>query len=260
MDEVESKMKKKRVSCLLSFAFCLLTFLTGCVRYDVGINFESQHRGAIVQHIKLGQQLTSLSQSEAIKWLNTVESRAAHLQGKTKRVSDQEMIVTIPFNNGKELAAKFNQFFNPNPQKKAQSFKQNNLDLVQLNSEISLQQSNLLLLERNRLSLSVDLRALGVLSNQGNLIVSPGSLVDLEFILNTPWGARNIVKENTLNADVNKGGQQLIWHLQPGQINKIETVFWVPSVLGLGTLLIIVLVLIGFYLKYKRFPWVAVNA
>lgn len=39
--------------------------LSGCVKYDVGINFQGQHHGAIVQQIKLGEQLTSFSNSQA---------------------------------------------------------------------------------------------------------------------------------------------------------------------------------------------------
>jgi hypothetical protein len=248
-------MRTKRVSFLLPFIFCLLSFLAGCVRYDVGVNFEHQQHGEIVQHIKLGQQLTSLSQSEATKWLSSVESRAIQLQGKAEQISPQEIVVTIPFNNGQDLATKFNQFFNPNPQNVAHSLQQDELDLVQLNSQMSLRQNNWLFLERNRLNLSVDLRALGVLSNQGNVIVSPGSLVDLEFALNTPWGARSLVSENLLTPDILNEGRQLVWHLQPGQINQIETVFWLPSLLGLGTVAIIGFVVGGFYLKYKRFPW-----
>ena len=251
----EQKMRKIR-RWLLPLACLLLTFLTGCVRYEVGVSFEDQHHGAIVQHIKLGQQLTSLSQSEANKWLDSIEERAVNLQGKAKRISSQEITVTIPFNNGQDLTDKFNQFFKPKPQKRSRLTKSDSFDLVQLTSEMSIHQSNLLLVERDRLQLEVDLRPLGVLSNQGNIIVSPGSLIELDFILNTPWGARTIVGNNLLTPEVGKGRNQLVWHLQPGQVNKIETVFWIPSFLGLGTVVIILLIVGGFYLKYKRLPLV----
>ena len=115
-----------------------------------------------------------------------------------------------------------------------------------------MKQSNWLFLEQNRLNLEVDLRALGVLSNQGNIIISPGSLVDLEFVLNAPWGLKNIMSD----APVSQGVNQLIWSLKPGQINTIEASFWVPSYLGLGTVGIILFMLAGFYLKYRRFPGV----
>jgi len=36
--------KKKHFFFLLPLVFCLLTLVTGCVQYDVGVNFESQTR------------------------------------------------------------------------------------------------------------------------------------------------------------------------------------------------------------------------
>jgi hypothetical protein len=237
---------------LLSFALLLLTFLTGCVRYDVGVNFDNQQKGEIVQYVKIGEQFTSFNQSEAKKWLSSIENRAQALHGSIERTSPQEITVTIPFGNGKELAAKFNSFFNPESSTKFKALPKGNLDLVQLNSQMSLNQKNLLLFERDRLSLNVDLRALGVLSSQGKLIVSPGSLIDLKFQLRTPWGGRSLISSDALRAE--KLGNLLIWQLEPGQINHIEAVFWIPSYLGLGTVAIAALMIAGFYLKYKRLP------
>lgn len=246
-------MKK---SFLLASIFYLLTLLTGCVRYEVGVNFDNQHQGEIVQHIKLEQQLTTLSGSEAVKWLNSLEKRAAQLQGRTKHISGQEIVVTIPFGNGDELAKKFNEFFKADEQSKVKAIAGEGLDLVQLNSKMSIEQSNWLLVERNKMNLNVDLRALGVLSNQGNIIVSPGSLIDLEFILNTPWGASVLPNSNSLSPDIGQTDKQLIWHLQPGQINNIAVVFWAPNFIGIGTIIIALLMVAGFYLKYGRLPLV----
>ncbi|MFN9174146.1 MAG: hypothetical protein ACK58N_06415 [Synechocystis sp.] len=74
---------------LLPLFLCLCCLLTGCVNYAVGINFAEQHRGEIVQHITLGEQLTTLSQAEADRWLQSLEQRAKLLQGKTDRTSKQ---------------------------------------------------------------------------------------------------------------------------------------------------------------------------
>jgi len=231
---------------------CLLMLLTGCVRYDVGIDFLSQQGGVLVQNIKLGKQLTSLNQLEGNQLLNSLEKRTAKLQGKFKRLSSEEVVVIIPFNNGKELAAKFNKFFNPTDNNDAIS-QADAIDLLKVNSNMSVQQSNLLLLERDRLSLTVDLRPLGVISKQGNLIVSSGSLIDTKLVLNTPWKANSLIGENLLEPEINNG-HQIVWQLKPGQLNYLEAVFWVPSILGIGTVVIILLILVGFYLKYKAFP------
>ena len=229
---------------------CLLIFLTGCVRYEVGINFPQAHSGRIIQHIKLGEQLTSFSQAEGNAWLNSVERRALKLQGQSKRISAEEIVVTIPFNNGRELVSKFNKFFNPSKlidKKNSQSE-----DLLKLQAQISIKQSNLLLLERNVLNLSADLRPLGVISNQGNVIISPGDLIDLDLQFRFPWGAKLVTNEaSNFKKIINN---QLDVELQPGQINQIKTIFWLPNYVGIGTVAIALFILGGFYLKYKQFP------
>lgn len=241
---------------LLPLFVAVLLLLGGCVRYDVGINFDEQHQGAIVQHIELSEQLTNLSQTEAQNWLKSLESRAHQLGGKVKHLSSRAVDVTIPFGNGQELKERFNEFFNPRESKSLAFTKLDNPELVQLKSELAIAQSNWIFLERDRLDLTVDLRALGVLSNQGNIIVSPGSLVDLQFVLTTPWGAKSLIIDDELSPSVISQGNQLIWQLKPGQINTIEAVFWVPSYLGLGILGVIGLTLGGYYLKYKELPGV----
>lgn len=232
--------------------------LSGCVNYDVGVNFEGVHRGKFVQHIKLEERLTNFSSTQVQDWLKSIERRAKQLNGKTKRISNQEIVVTIPFSNGKELESKFNQFFNPITPKNTAAKDKTALDLPKFDSKVHLNQGNFIFWQRTQLSYDLDLRSLGVVSNNGNVVVSPGSLLDLRFSLETPWGASSI--ENTENAiapEVDHQGHTLLWTLKPGQINHLEAVFWLPSPLGIGTLLIVLAVLGGYYWKYKAFPWVA---
>lgn len=230
--------------------------LSGCVQYNVGVNFEGQHHGVIVQHIKLGEQLTSFSHEQAQEWLKSIEQRARQLDGKTKRVSDQEVTVKIPFSNGTELESKFNRFFYPGATQKSATKAGEPMDLPTLDSKFNLNQGNWFLVQRNHLSYDLDLRSLGVLSSKGNVIVSPSSLLDLQFSLETPWGARSVNQgENAIRPAVYADGHQLVWKLQPGQMNHLEAVFWLPSPLGVGTVAIVLLVLGGFYLKYKALPW-----
>lgn len=227
--------------------------LSGCVQYDVGINFESPNRGEIVQHIKLGDRLTSLSGATAQQWLDTVERRTRRLGGRIQRSSNQEVAVTIPFSSGADLNTKFNEFLNPSTKKGAA--KRAEPVLPEIKSDFHLSQSNFLLLLRNRLSYTLDLRSLGVTSANGDLLVSPSSLLDLEFRLNTPWGARSVnTAADAISAVRGQQGHQLVWTLQPGQINHLEAVFWLPSPLGIGTVVIVLLVLGGWYLKYQTLP------
>jgi len=231
--------------------------LSGCVNYDLGVRFDGEHHGKIVQQIKLGEKLTKLGDAEATEWLRSLESRAKQLQGKTQRLSDREIAIAIPFNNGKELVSKFEQFFNPvghpeDPRLAAESDSN-----PSFNSNLRLDQNNFFVVQRNHLSYDLDLRSLGVInSDNGKVVVTTGSLFDLQFSLETPWGANSIEKSpNAIRPKIYDDGHQLVWTLQPGQINHIEVAFWLPSSLGIGMIIIILVVLGGFYVKYKSFPW-----
>lgn len=229
--------------------------LSGCVKYDVLVNVKDENHGAIVQQIRLGEQLRSFSNAQATEWLKSIERRAKELHGKTTRRSPQTLVVTIPFSNGEELTTKFNQFFNPvNPTSRSAKDR-GSVDLPSLDSRLSLEQRNFFVLQRNQLNYELDLRSLAVLSANGSVIVSPGSLLDLQFSLQTPWGSHILdLGDNTIMPQIYEDGHQLVWTLIPGQLNRLAVVYWVPSPLGIGTIMIVLLVLGGFWVKYKSFP------
>ncbi|MBW4593899.1 MAG: DUF3153 domain-containing protein [Brasilonema angustatum HA4187-MV1] len=246
--------KSKIQNPVLWIVLVVSLLLSGCVKYDVGVNFDNANAGEFVQHIKLEERLTSFSGDSVYEWLNSIERRARKLEGKTRRVSNQEVIVSIPFSNGRELQTKFNEFFHPSTTQTLESVRnETDSQLPQIDSNLLLFQNNFLLLVRNRLIYDLDLRSLAILSSKGNVLANPGSILDLEFGLNTPWGARNV--ENTENVILpEKNGNQLMWKLKTGELNHIEVVFWLPSPLGFGTLFIILFVWAGFYLRYTFMP------
>nr|WP_066378153.1 DUF3153 domain-containing protein [Anabaena sp. CA = ATCC 33047] len=239
---------------IMPFILLISLLLSGCVNYDVGVNFHNSNSGEFVQHIKIGERLTSFSGDYVYEWLNSIEKRARRLEGKTKRISNEEIVVTIPFTNGQELQTKFNEFFNSNHQQKTKGEPaEYNSELPKIESNFLLFQNNFLLVVRNKLIYDLDLRSLTLISSKGNVLADAGSILNLEFGLNTPWGAKNIpVTENAIVPE--KQGNQLVWQLQPGELNHIEVVFWLPSPLGIGGLLIILLVWGGIYLRYTFMP------
>jgi Protein of unknown function (DUF3153) len=272
-------IRRTRVVWLILLASLLLS---GCVKYDVGVNFDHANSGELVQHIRLGEKLTSFSGDSVYEWLNSIERRARRLEGKARRISQEELVVSIPFSNGQELQAKYNEFFNPNIKQKAKSTEPES-DLPKIESNLLLFQNNFLLLVRNQLIYDLDLRSLALISNNGNVLANAGSILDLEFSIKAPWGAKNIQKTNqktnqkpeinTENPPLTEGvtgaiaqsthlttltpernGKQLIWHFNPGELNHIEVVFWLPSPLGIGTLIIILVVWGGLYLRYTFMP------
>jgi len=215
--------------------FALLICLTGCVRYDVGIQFPQANSGTMIQHIKLGEQLTSFSEKEGNNWLNSIERRALKLHGKSKRISPEELVVTIPFNNGQDLVEKFNQFFIPefaqnSKQKKADT---NSNSLLDLSAKMSIKQNNLLFIERNTLKFNADLTPLGVVSSEGNIIISSGDLIDLQIQFNFPLGAKMITNEFATWEKLPDNQYNI--NLSAGQINELTAIFWLPNYIGLGT-------------------------
>ncbi len=248
---IQSSMRRSRVWIVLLLVPLLLT---GCVEYDVGVTFESQTHGEIVQHIQLGERLKAFSSSTAEAWLDSIERRTRQLRGQVKRSSDREITVKIPFNNGTELVEKFNQFFNPDDANPSELTNSPEAQIPDISSQMALRQRNFLLAIYNHLNYELDLRSLGVISSNGTVIVSPGVLLDLEFALNTPWGAEAIASEDGLIPELRNGGKQLVWTLQPGQLNHLETRFWVPSPIGIGALVITLFITLSILLKDKLLP------
>ncbi|GAB4287916.1 MAG: hypothetical protein Fur0025_21810 [Oscillatoriaceae cyanobacterium] len=250
---------------LIIIAACLV--LSGCVKYDVEVAFDSQTHGEIVQHIKVGERLTAFSSETASAWLDSIERRVRKLRGSTKRISAQEAIARIPFNNGAELAAKFNEFLQPVETRKssdaAAKAGQEETALPEIASEMGIRQNNLLLVLRNRLSWDLDLTSLGAIAADGNVLIGTGALLDLKFALATPWGARIVTTTApgetppgviNLVPEVKDGGRKVIWTLQPGLVNHIEAVFWVPSPIGLGAVAIGLFIAAGYNLRYRLLP------
>ena len=247
--------QKLRPTRLLWSLLLASLLLSGCVQYDVGVNFDNPHRGEIVQRIKLGQRLISFSGESAQEWLNSIERRARELKGKTRRLSNQEITVTIPFNNGADLETKFNEFFNPNGKKNLEAATTTAAELPTIDSQLSLTQNNLLVFLRNRLSYDLDLRSLSLISSNEQIQVSPAEILELEFRLNTPWGARSVeTGEDSIHPESYQKGRHLVWTLKAGQLNHVEAVFWLSNPIGIGAVIIALFVAAGIYLRYTFMP------
>ena len=235
----------KYLRCSLKNKLVLIIFLavslSGCVNYDLGVNFNHTNNGELVQHIQLSKQLSGFSGDYIFEWLKTLERRTKNLQGSVKHISEQEMIMKIPFTNGRELQEKFNVFFPYQENDNAQ-------ESADISANLISSENNFLLLSKHHLVYDLDLRSLAILAGKKDNVTTNNSLLNMDFSLQTPWGVKNIqTNENSITPE--KQGNQFVWRFQPGKLNHIEVVFWLPNMLGIGTLIIIIFVGIGFYLK-----------
>lgn len=249
-----------KVIRILIITFLTTILLSGCVRYEMGINFDSQTHGAIVQHIKVATKLKTFSGEIVEEWLDSVEDRVRELEGRTKRLSDWEIEAIIPINNARDLEEKFNKFFNPTTSEVVvNSTNSTETSLPQLNSHLDLNQNNFLLALRNRLNLEFDLRSLSFLSaNNASGEGASEPVLDLEFSLTTPWGFR-IVEANGKAIAYLQDGKQVVWSLKSGELNSLEAIFWVPSPIGIGAIIIILFVSLGSFLKYQVLPLLGIG-
>jgi len=258
---MESKLRSGQWTWRLKGWILLLVLLTsllvsGCVRSDLTLQFRGQSGGQIVEHLTLADQVTAVSGATAKTWFNRVERQARRLGGKTKRLGNRELAVTIPFGTAADLEAKLEQLLTFSEPLTADRSATPQAQEPLIQADLKLTQQNWLLLIRNRLRLDLDLRSLGVQSLNGEPLLSPDALLNLTFQLETPWAARPLTQQalaEGVTPAARQQGHTLVWTLEPGQMNHLEAVFWYPSTVGIGAIVIVLLVAAGSYLKYRVF-------
>jgi Protein of unknown function (DUF3153) len=227
----------------------LSLLISGCVRSDLEINFAGQGGGEVRQHLQLTGSLAASRKSQ--DWFEQIQRQVEQVGGRTEKINAQALDIILPFENGTDLANKLNRFFEPLSAGKAQA-----LPLPTVVSHLEMAEQNFLLLLRDRFSYDLDLRSLGVQSATGDVLLSPSSLLEMQFSLKTPWGARSVSRAaaptTLINPGVQRQGRMVSWRLQPGYINHLEAVFWYPSPVGLGAIAIVLLVGVGWYFKYGK--------
>jgi Protein of unknown function (DUF3153) len=232
----------------LAIVFCAIAIgLSGCVKYDTGVNFSSLNAGEIVEHIQVGEQLNSFSQNAVKTWIASIEQRTNLAQGRIERIADRELKVIIPFHNTQDLVTKIDRYFNP--------ASVDSPNRSQFNTHMEVKQSNFFLVVRNQLIYDVDLRALSIQTTDPKVSVASTNFVDLNFSLQSPWGVKNNHAMSNVIGVTKIDDRQMSWQLKPGELNHINAIFWLPNPLGIGAIIITLICVSGYYLKYRQLPW-----
>lgn len=213
---------------------CML-LLTGCLQYDLDVQFDSQTHGQLVQqlHWRGGEIAADPQWSQTLQRLR---DRTAAVGGTTTFPDAQTLTIAIPFHNGDDLETKFNQFFDP-------SVADTPLTLFgrePVSAHLSLHQGNWLGVIFNHVTIRFDLTAVPDLTATGLPLLQGQQLLTGQVSVTAPW-----VRSLAGNFEPSQS-----WALLPGEVNEIEADFWVPSPIGIGAAAIALLVLIGYALKY----------
>jgi Protein of unknown function (DUF3153) len=255
MPTIEDKFISRWLRQLTSLCCILAIALSGCVKYETGINFSSLNYGEIVQHIQIGEQLNSFSQQAVKTWIASIEARTKAAQGRIEYLNPGEVNVIIPFNNSGELVEKIDGYFNSTPtaSQDDSSFK----------AHMQIQQNNFFLVVRNHLTYDIDLRSQIVKSTDPKVSIASGDLVDINFSIQSPWGVNSPDLPDRIEGSSGTnvqpcctgGNRQKSWKIQSGKMNHLEAFFWLPNPLGIGSIAIVFISLLGYYLKYRELPW-----
>ena len=255
--------KGRRWSRLRLGALALLVWmgflLSGCIQYDVGIQFDSQTHGQLTQTIHLNERVVAVNPTETQQWFTQLAATAESLGGSITQSDDQTLTLAIPFYNGEQLVDRFNQFFEQTP---LSPFLPATNEVVppQPKATLTLEQRNWLLAIQNHLVYDLDLREMVQPAIGDRGILSQLEALTLDFRLTTPWGIQTVAQPTAFPGGLpvpstifpTLQGNTARWSLSAGSLNHIDVIFWVPSPIGLGALAILVLIVVGYGVKYGR--------
>jgi hypothetical protein len=227
-----------------------MVLLTGCIQYDLDLQFDSQTHGQIVQRLHWSNG-GAVSAAQLQAWQSPLGDRVRQVGGQLRQVDPLTLEVTVPFHNGADFVDRFNRFFGGDAVHEPLTLPTGDT----LAATATLSQGNWIVALFNRLSLTVDLRALP----DGEAL--PGARLQSvqwwtgAIALSTPWGLRGVTASPGAlpgpplgTTEEEARGQ---WALVPGQVNHLEVTFWLPSPIGIGLLGIGGLVAIGYGLRYR---------
>lgn len=234
----------------VAIALVMALGLSGCVEAESGIDYRDQVHGTLVQQVHLNPGLSQLQRFTAEQWLNAVGDRLAALPEASQSRTEDGWQIRIPFHNGADLQDKFNhigqQIFSPDALANLSGIDR---PASAGQSQLTVQERNLIVVQRNRLIYDLDLRSLW--TDQTSVWLPLQSVMDWQFTLNSPWGAR--ISSNSLPPS-RQEGDQLTWSLRLDAANHIDVTFWVLSPLGIGAVAIGVLVVLGLAIAPQRRP------
>jgi hypothetical protein len=226
---------KRGIRLLLAIPLALA--LSGCLDYRLELNFRHAQSSQLVQQLHLDRRYAALNRSTTAQEFTSLAKQTRQAGGRVQYQDTEAIRVSLPFGNGRDLATKLAQLLAP---------LRTQAELPPLNAEVTLQQQNFLLAVRDRLTLRADLRGLGIQDKAGQALLTPGRLLNLTVHLSTPWGFEQVAGAAEVEGD------RLTWTLQPGLMNELAVVFWLPSPLGWGALLIGLLVAGGALIRSRQ--------
>lgn len=214
----------------------LAVLLTGCLDVDVAVDFKDANHGQLTERITVGG--LSAGDSDILQdWALQVR-RQVNPWGGTVRSGAESLAIAVPFYNTWSLEDRFNQLL---------ALPGGTSSTVHLAATRDL---NLIVSQRNRVSLDVDLRSLPPLDLGALQIRRIDRAVAGQLQVSAPNPITVLAASSPVAATAPNA---VSWSIVPHQRNHLELVFWVPSPLGIGAVLLVAAVVAGLLLQ-PMFP------
>lgn len=242
-----SKLPFRSLARSLPLLVGLALLLSGCLQSDLTLHFDHNRHGQVSQSIHLGPRGRALLQGSLTDWLDDLTERTQTLGGDLRPTADGFDWI-MPFTTGADLMERFQQvWLAPNAETTAADpmlLEIPGLGNLPLRLEVS--QRNWFLVSRTHLIYDLDLQALSPWLNPQTPVGEVGD--SLTWRLQVPWNGV-VLQSGSMPATLTRP-TELVWSLEPGQSHHIEVIFWLPNPIGLGTVVIVFLVLVGYFLRY----------
>ena len=213
--------------------------LAGCVDYETTLRFWDANHGEIVQRVRLDDRVGALGDVAAAPWLDGLRERTQRLGGAVRSRSARELDLSIPVANGEDLVEKLRALLDG---VLGPAGADGSVGVPPESIEVALLQRNYGVVVRNELSLGADLRSLVSLAIDRQVVVGAEGLVRPRVVVAAP-----VIAVLEATGAVGRTGGAVVWPLQLGVVNRLVVVFWVPSWLGVGAIVIALVCALGWW-------------
>jgi hypothetical protein len=241
----------------------LALLLNGCFQADLTLRFDHHHHGQWTQTITLGERNLAFASDALTPWLQQIRAPVQRLGGDLRQ-TPTTIEITVPFSTPADLTARFNQVLaDPISGKAIGSLpgvttgvitEETSATVITLPAlgtvpfHLETQERNWGLFSQVRLIYNLDLRSVEF---------SPDSMIGgdvfsaypVSFAVQGPWGISTVETDSLAPTETTPTGAR--WNLPLGEQSHIDVRFWLPNWIGLGGVILTVVVLMGYGIRYR---------
>lgn len=253
----------------LGLLISLVWLLGGCFQADLTLQFDHHHHGFWTQTFTLGERNLAFAGDALEPWLTNLRAPVQRLGGRIQQ-TPSTLNLRVPFSTPADGLRRFHGVFSaprleftavmPGVGEAVQDSwagpsagvaERTQITLPGVGSvpfDLDIQEQHWGLFSQVHLVYDLDLRTVAE-GMEAVLQTEPTRENWVSFRLRVPWGLRSVAAEALPPASRDAHGAQ--WNLPLGQLSHIDVWFWLPNWVGLGGVVLVLAVLMGYSLRYR---------